>query len=80
MRIRLNNPKDLNYIYKDANKWAISSVERSVIVDSNYYESVSMAAAKNGISEGTVRKNIREKKIGTIWIHCRTQRKNLFLI
>ena len=62
MRIRLNNPKDLNYIYKDANKRGISSVARSVIVDGNYYESVSMAAAKNGISEGTVRKNIREKK------------------
>jgi len=60
-RNRLNDPNDLNWRFAENLRRAVSNVARPVVVDNTYYASVSIAAAANGVSEKTVRKNIREK-------------------
>lgn len=57
-RNRLNDPRDTSWQYADPSKRRVSNVARPVVVGTTIYASVSQAAAKQGVSEKTVRKYI----------------------
>lgn len=61
VRLRLNNSSYKNWNYINNKKRLTTSLARAVVVNDNYYLSVSLAAAKECISERTVRKNIKTK-------------------
>lgn len=63
IRLRLNDPTNLNWKYKDFNQQSATDLARPVVVGTFYYASVSSAAANNGISENKVRTNIKKEKI-----------------
>jgi hypothetical protein len=61
IRSRLNNPNSLNWSYINKERQVATNLARAVVIDDKYYLSVSIAAAGEGISEKTVRKNIKVK-------------------
>ena len=61
VRLRLNDPNYDNWNSINNEKRLITTLARPVVVNDTYYLRVSLTAAKIGISERTVRKNIKIK-------------------
>lgn len=66
MRHRLNNPDYKTWAYANPTKRSMISLARPVVVGGTYSVSVSMAAAKEGVNDKTVCKNIKTK---TDWVY-----------
>ncbi len=61
VRLRLNDSNYENWNYVNNEKRLTTNLARAVVINGNYYLSVSLAAAKECISERMVRKNIKTK-------------------
>jgi hypothetical protein len=55
----LNDQNNKDWVFADINRSLISNTSRAVVVKNTYYPSVSLAAANEGVSEKTVRRNIK---------------------
>lgn len=76
VRLRLNDPKYENCEYFNNKKRLTTHLARAVVVNDNYYLSVSLASASEGISEKTVRKNIKIKSNWNFFYQLSENQKN----
>jgi predicted S18 family serine protease len=76
VRLRLNDPNFDNWNYINNEKRLTTTLARPVIVNDKYYLSVSLAAANEGITERTVRKNIKTKSNWNFFDQLSENQKN----